>query len=71
MAAAIRVILFFLGAFVVHTRAHYDAFVFPGTFLVLAVAALGLGLIAMAMAWSSICSLTSATRLPSGAAVPR
>src|SRR5229473_4610660 len=31
MAAAIGVILFFLGAFVVHIRAHYYAFVFPGT----------------------------------------
>jgi hypothetical protein len=44
LAAALGVILFFLGAMVVHVRARYYDITFPATFLVLAVAALVLGL---------------------------
>jgi|SRR5579884_1497701 len=56
MAAALGVILFFVGAIVIHLRARYYAFVFPGSFLVLAVAALVLAL-ANLDAWRSNCDL--------------
>jgi hypothetical protein len=43
-AAALGVVVFFVGAIVVHVRAHFYSFAFAGSFLVLAVAALALGL---------------------------
>src|SRR5690242_20579686 len=39
LAAALGVVLFFVGAIVIHVRARYYAFAFPGSSLVLAVAA--------------------------------
>jgi hypothetical protein len=43
-AAAIGVNLFFVGAFITHLRARWYSFVYPAVYLLLAVAALGLGL---------------------------
>jgi hypothetical protein len=43
-AAAIGVILFFVGAFITHLRARWYSFVYPAVYLLLAVAALVLGL---------------------------
>ena len=54
MAAALGVSLFFVGAIVIHLRARYYAFAFPGSFLVLAVAALALALATLDV-WRSTC----------------
>jgi len=43
-AAAIGVILFFVGAIITHVRAHWYSFTYPGVYLSLAVVALWLGL---------------------------
>ena|SRR5579859_3435124 len=48
--------LFFVGAIVIHPHACYYAFVFPGSFLVLAVATLGLALANLDV-WRSNCDL--------------
>ncbi|MEJ7722494.1 MAG: hypothetical protein WKF58_19605 [Ilumatobacteraceae bacterium] len=44
MAAAVGVILFFIGAIVTHVRARWYSFSFPGTYVLLAVASLWLRL---------------------------
>jgi DoxX-like family len=56
VTAALGVSLFFVGAIVIHLRARYYAFAFPGSFLVLAVAALGLALANLDV-WRSNCDL--------------
>jgi hypothetical protein len=43
-AAAIGVILFFVGAIITHVRARWYSFTFPAAYLLLAVGSLGLGL---------------------------
>lgn len=44
-AAAIGVILFFVGAIITHVRARWFSFGFPATYLLLAVGALVMGLV--------------------------
>lgn len=44
VAAAIGVILFFVGAIITHVRARWYSFGFPGMYLLLAAGSLGLGL---------------------------
>jgi hypothetical protein len=56
IAAAVGVMLFFVGASVIHLRARYYAVAFPGSFLVLAVAAMVLAL-ANLDAWRTQCDL--------------
>lgn len=46
IAAAAGVIAFFVGAIVTHVRAGWFSFAFPGAFLMLGVACLGLGIAA-------------------------
>jgi DoxX-like family len=55
-AAAVGVVLFFVGAFVVHLRAHFYSFGFAGSFLALAVAALALALANLDV-WGRNCEL--------------
>ena len=45
VAAAIGVILFFVGAIITHIRARWFSFGFPATYLLLAVGALVMGLV--------------------------
>jgi hypothetical protein len=56
IAAALGVCLFFVAAIFVHIRARYYDIIFPTTFLVLAVAALVLGLIDLDV-WGHNCAL--------------
>ena len=56
IAAALGISLFFVGAIVIHVRARYYAFAFPGSFLVLAVVALALALANLDV-WRSNCDL--------------
>jgi hypothetical protein len=43
MAAAVGVVLFFVGAIITHLRARWYSFGYPAVYLMLAVASLGLG----------------------------
>ena len=45
VAAAVGLVLFFVGAIITHVRAHVYSFSFPAAFLLLAVGALGLRLV--------------------------